>query len=712
MAWDKEDFLNRMRAGGEELANPDTSYDENRMDMLPNEQMAGGGLAAIMKAIAASAPKEAPIDIPESKFKMGDKEYTMPRLQIDPTMMAGLNIIKEAPVAFNSFKNASKPISTFGEAIKPGDFSKMREVAQEAERSRIAKLAQQASENQKMAVPVGKPYTKDFQLVGEPYGGPYPAKIPPQTDIVPSNARIPDAVLGPETTAPINSYNISDDLTKNVSVNQLNPTKLSNEEFVKRLQNGTLESPEELIARQRQAVIDNNISPKPITIDPNNPLGTQDQSRISKIYKWAKENPKTAIAIGLGGIIGADKLTSGMGGSQSPSIPTESQLSSSGSENLQNDQPSQQLSDDKKDNSNVQELNKSSEVQPIEQQPVEIPNDTLSLGSDSLLKRAMKQRDDSILVNQLIKGASQIGGAIAGSKAGDTSILDENIKNADRFVKDYQERIENQDNDPNSTASQAMRSMALKLGFKFGDNVSAADIKKQIPQMTLFKTAEDNRAARQHDLNIRRSDQEKAKIEKNEAKIESRIQDLRKELNTGKLGEAKASWLQAKRGVQIIQDMSNNPSGYKELSAFFANMKATQGDDSVIREAEMRLGLSIGSLAQKAKRAFISALTGQLMTPEQRKLLLDNAKMLETSNYLNYKTASEGLKEQVDRLEKEKPGITKEIFGDSFIERQQPTSSDVSATVRLRRKKDGKENNVPSYVAEQFLKSGEYERVK
>lgn len=158
--------------------------------------------------------------------------------------------------------------------------------------------------------------------------------------------------------------------------------------------------------------------------------------------------------------------------------------------------------------------------------------------------------------------------------------------------------------------------------------------------------------------------------------------------------------------------MSNNPSGYKELSAFFANMKATQGDDSVIREAGMRLGLSIGSLAQKAKRAFISALTGQLMTPEQRKLLLDNAKMLETSNYLNYKTASEGLKEQVDRLEKEKPGITKEIFGDSFIERQQPTSSDVSATVRLRRKKDGKENNFPSYVAEQFLKSGEYERVK
>lgn len=706
MAWDKEDFLNRMRAGGEELANPDTSYDENRMDMLPNEQMAGGGLAAIMKAIAASAPKEAPIDIPESKFKMGDKEYTMPRLQIDPTMMAGLNIIKEAPVAFNSFKNASKPISTFGEAIKPGDFSKMREVAQEAERSRIAKLAQQASENQKMAVPVGKPYTKDFQLVGEPYGGPYPAKIPPQTDIVQSNARIPDAVLGPETTAPINSYNISNDLTKNVSVNQLNPTKLSNEEFVKRLQNGTLESPEELIARQRQAVIDNNISPKPITIDPNNPLGSQDQSRISKIYKWAKENPKTAIAMGLGGIISADKLTSGMGGSQSPSIPTESQLSSSSSENLQNDQPSQQLSDDKKDNSNAQELNKSSEVQPIEQQPVEIPIDTLSLGSDSLLKRAMKQRDDSILVNQLIKGASQIGGAIAGSKAGDTSILDENIKNSDRFVKDYQERIENQDNDPNSAASQAMRNMALKLGFKFGDNVSAADIKKQIPQMTLFKTAEDNRAARQHDLNIRRSDKEQAKIEKNEAKNVDWL------FNASKASkDIVDNYTKAKGAADSVRNVTGSPA--QQITALYGFVKGLD-PTSAVREGEVGLARAIASLQGKAETMFNQVSKGGIIDQKTFNSLKDEIIRLEGVSEQTYNKRMSIFREQAKLR-----GIPEEQFkafdpyyGENKQSQSSVGSSGLTPTVRLRRKKDGKENNVPSYVAEKFLKSGEYERVK
>jgi hypothetical protein len=125
-----------------------------------------------------------------------------------------------------------------------------------------------------------------------------------------------------------------------------------------------------------------------------------------------------------------------------------------------------------------------------------------SIGTDAELQAAMAQRDSNRAgfdkqrrVLDFERAAQLMGSGMSGTNyaaTGGASLeaegkeLEDRAKFADQPVKDLDARIANQENDPGSASSQSVRALATKMGFNFGDNVSAADIKKQVPQMTSY----------------------------------------------------------------------------------------------------------------------------------------------------------------------------------------------------------------------------------
>lgn len=197
----------------------------------------------------------------------------------------------------------------------------------------------------------------------------------------------------------------------------------------------------------------------------------------------AVKNPAALAAIGAGGLGAAAIMNTpppppsagGTAGPSPASIPQQAQP-----------QQSALTPEDAKNSNDLKSI--MAMLSPQKRPPLVVDTSTgTTLGSDQGLKDAQNQRDKETLINQLGKSAALIGAGLARATPGAAdSIFDQNIKDANNRVGDYQARLANQDSDPKSAASQAMRGIALKMGFQFGDQVSAADIQKQIPSLTSY----------------------------------------------------------------------------------------------------------------------------------------------------------------------------------------------------------------------------------
>lgn len=114
----------------------------------------------------------------------------------------------------------------------------------------------------------------------------------------------------------------------------------------------------------------------------------------------------------------------------------------------------------------------------------EVAKDTgYQVGTIENLMAAQKTRDDALFANDIAKYGLMIGTGLSGTdyKKMGGDILDEKRKEADKPVKDFEAKVANQKNDPKSQDSVTARAIAAKLGFPFGENVSAADIEKRMP---------------------------------------------------------------------------------------------------------------------------------------------------------------------------------------------------------------------------------------
>lgn len=268
--------------------------------------------------------------------------------------------------------------------------------------------------------------------------------------------------------------------------------------------------------------------------------------------------------------------------------------------------------------------------------------DTTSLGKDGTTidtvdeaGNAQKIASQARLANELARAGELIGSGISGTKPVAQDILKDQAEKSENIVKQYLQRAKQEDSDPNSVKSNFARESMKALGVQVPSNVSYEAIQKAFPQFVQMRNIDEQIAARKEmaqlrkeELDLRQKEKEAQKGEKKVEKDEKFVQSLRKELSAGEVGKARVNYMTAKKAENAVAAFSKNPTGYSDYGSLMLGLKALQGDQSVVREAEIRLGTNAASLFQKAENAIQRAMTGRSLQPDQRDAIKESVNML------------------------------------------------------------------------------------
>lgn len=342
---------------------------------------------------------------------------------------------------------ASNPLATFGELLKKSEIEAARRAAQETERAAI-KEATDAARQQSLshtfgAEPnfemIGSPQSKDFSLVGEPYGG-QPAVIKQ-----PKEALIPE-VLPPENMPAV-------------------------------------------VPPAAQQI---NAASPPLVLSPERLAEANKAPGMSTGMKLGLGAGSLAAGAALMAGDGAPPTQNDLGGPVDPisSEPAEQQLIN----NLTD--PTDQIA--KASGSKLKQASETIRSQDaVKKAPTPLDfTQGSNAGFAEDLRAAQQKQNDIEFVNQLARAGEIAGTSIARSKPVAQQIFEQNIKNADQPVKQLKDKIDNQKNDPNSTESVAAREVLKSMGIPFKGNPSAADLEKVLPRVFQNKQLEETIAAR------------------------------------------------------------------------------------------------------------------------------------------------------------------------------------------------------------------------
>jgi len=238
--------------------------------------------------------------------------------------------------------------------------------------------------------------------------------------------------------------------------------------------------------------------------------------------------------------------------------------------------------------------------------------------------------------NQLAKAGAQLGAAIAGVNTPDLSLFDQNIKQADTVLSQYKERMEKEKVDPNSPLSKGMKQFMKSFGFEVKGDASAEELMKLSPIAERYYQSIENRELRKEQA-IQRSEDNKFRW----AQLAAQKELLKKEKadksisdftdkERALVGKSKpyVNYQNTVSKAASIRNAVANPSGYKDVAAIYAFMKALD-PESVVRESEYATAAGVGSLTTKLQNALSRQVSGKTLTPEQRKELLSIAEEME-----------------------------------------------------------------------------------
>lgn len=280
-----------------------------------------------------------------------------------------------------------------------------------------------------------------------------------------------------------------------------------------------------------------------------------------------------------------------------------------------------------------------------------------------------KARQDKLyaMLNQI---SSKFGdslanlGASQGAGAKDTfsDINQELVKSSESPVQQlkakrdqYESMIKNKRsremNDPRSVASKSYQDLYRSLGGKVTGNESASELEEPIKYAQQKYSVDESKKNRMLQYAMMKDNKSQA----NEMKKEGFIKDLRKEV------VASAPYktaLQGKRINEMLEKFNQNPTGYSDYGTLMGALKALQGDESVIREAEIKMGMQAGSLGDKIQNEWSKAASGQMLQPEQRKAIIGAAKIMSDISANNFRSHADPYLLQAQRM-----GLpTNEIF--------------------------------------------------
>lgn len=278
----------------------------------------------------------------------------------------------------------------------------------------------------------------------------------------------------------------------------------------------------------------------------------------------------------------------------------------------------------------------------------------LDLGNNSLreaerLAEAQQARNESVLVNQIGRSGDIIGAALAGGKPMAQDAFNANIAEADNTVKQLQARIQAEKDDPDSPKSRAYKQLMGKMGYNIKGTASASDLERIFPQITNLYQADEARKSKREMAQLALAQKTEDKKAKADLKKEEFTQSFRKELTSGSMKDLFGAYQKSDLAVKRITDAVQNPSGYKDLGNLYGYLKSLD-DQSAVREGELALGLKQGSIPQRLQGKFKQYLTGEMVSPEQRRQMGEVIIGYANQNREAYLNAIKPVIEQANRI--------------------------------------------------------------
>lgn len=273
-----------------------------------------------------------------------------------------------------------------------------------------------------------------------------------------------------------------------------------------------------------------------------------------------------------------------------------------------------------------------------------------------MLEEAQAKDDKNEFLTTMLRAAVQAGAALGMTKADYSGVeaLEKQTKNVDKLKKRMdtdkayrQMQEEAKMADPNSAISKQLRSMLVQMGYPTTDKMSAKqlqDMGVNVFNLLGQQKAQEARLAVEQAKGVKTIDEKKKKF----------AQSLRKEATTGALGKQYSNLVQADRMLASISEFAKDPSGYKDYASLMGGLKALQGDESVVREAEIRLGMAAGSLADRIEANFSRYTSGKSLSENQRKELIKTVQILSNVARKNYMDAVAPILEQAEMEEIDK----------------------------------------------------------
>jgi hypothetical protein len=383
-----------------------------------------------------------------------------------------------------------------------------------------------------------------------------------------------------------------------------------------------------------------------------------------KLWKFMRENPGVSITAALGAIgAGTYALKDSKPGSVQQVPPDQAQGLPEGIEPQPEVPQAEQPQEAQGQAGTTQSVRQASFVSKSE--PVQAPD---TLEPDPLMQAQVEESDVQSRLQAAIdrrdseRRAAGIGQSLATMVAGGLGVasasdvkpnytgFEDTMKNADRHLKDFAAKEEVQKSDPKSQISKNFRDFLKQFNVNIPESMSAEQAAKIMPyayqkyaQEEAAKArkelAQENREARR-ELAAMSMMEKAASKESERQKYDTKLaRDLRKDATSGEFGKMFNMYNTAKRTSDAFSKFLENPSGYKDYATLMGGLKVLQGDDSVVREAEMRLGMQATSTINKALNVMQRFATGKTLQPSQRKEMVDTIRILQDAAKNNYKRA-------------------------------------------------------------------------
>ena len=236
--------------------------------------------------------------------------------------------------------------------------------------------------------------------------------------------------------------------------------------------------------------------------------------------------------------------------------------------------------------------------------------------------------------NALLRAAIQAGSAIAGVKPDYSGVdkmktpdykgdAERSIAMGKQATKDEEEaRFKATLKDPNSALGKLYKAFDLDADTAFRAGITPAQLLSIQSKEDLQKMKNEIDAQKKIDS-----------LEKDKKKF---TRDLRKELSSGELGKAQSFYLKGESAAKALEKFTKNPSAFKDYAMLMNTLKTLQGDNSVVREAEVRLGMQATSAINSALNSLQKVANGKALQPSQRKDMVDTIKELTEASKRTY----------------------------------------------------------------------------